>query len=574
MFFRMFPIYFYGLFRGLLATAFWGFFSFTVQAQVPAVDSMGVNMGKKNWKAALHWALQAGEAIPEDKYWRYLNAAEFASRLEDAELTFKYLSYVVDSEIATNASFSSEAFNWLHQHKRWKALMNKVKSAQKQEQQQRIQASQSFRQLQANLLEANQAEIMALRTISSAEQLYKQLQQRPRKNIPVIKGRYQYAWLKLNDLVEVPYLIQLPANFDKFKAYPLLIVLHGGVRMSTAFPEVPDSTHTFFGRAFMQKASAYNVIAAFPYSTKQYNWMLPDAGFSLVPSIVQEVKKMYPVDDARVYVTGHSNGATGAFSYLLKQPSLFAGFSGINNRPQVRTGGTFIKNAQNRSFYNVATDYDYYYPLSGHRSLQNLARTLTLDWQNTEVTGKRDHGYLMSVSDSVTDRVYQNLFTAMQNKTRNPFRPDIYWECDDTQHGRCDWLEITTLDTTAATQANWYQRINFKVNNWRNVENPELLLDSTANAFVFPRRSGAVEARYQNNTFSLKSSGVKTITLYLSPEMVNLKKPIRVKLNGRRVYRKKVTMSKKIMLENFQKQYDHQAVWVNRLIINVPESSQ
>lgn len=562
--------YFQRLSRLLSSTVFFLLITFTGRAQIAAVDSMGANMGRKNWKAAIYWAIKAGEAMPEDKYWRYLNAAEFASRLHNAELTFHYLSYVVQSDIATNASYSSNAFDWLHEDARWKSLMNKVNKARVQERQQRILASQPFRQWQDTRLKATQAEIAALRTTLSADKLYKQLQQLHHKSFPPLKGRYQYAWLKLNDSTEVPYLIQLPTTFDSLKSYPLVVVLHGAVMMNAAFPEVPDSTHTyFFGQSFTQMASVSGMIAVFPYSTKQYNWMMPDAGFNLVPGVIEEVKKMYPVDDSRVYVTGHSNGATGAFSYLMKQPGLFAGFSGLNNQPQVRTGGTFIKNARNRSFFNVATDYDYYYPLEGHKRLQDVTKKLEINWQNIEITGQRTHGYLINASDTVANHVYQRLFADMLTKKRSPFKNNLYWECDDTRHGRCDWLEITALDTLA-TKANWHQAINFNVNGWRNVENPAVIIDSTSHAFAFPRRSGAVEAYYRNNTFIIKASRVKTVTLYLSPEMVNLKRPVRVKINGRRIYRKKVKIDKPFMMENFQKHYDHQALWVNSIKVDVP----
>lgn len=217
-----------------------------------------------------------------------------------------------------------------------------------------------------------------------------------------------------------------------------MVVLHGAVSRQLALPDVADSTTAFFGRLFMEQAAKSDLIAVFPYSTRRHNWMMPDDGFELVPQLVREVKQMYSIDDRRVYVTVHSNGATGAFSYLMKQPSLFAGFSGINNRPQVRTGGSFLKNALNRSFYNVATDYDYYFPLEGHRSLTNLAKTLGIDWQNQEVVGHRTHGYLITARDSTTEDVYHQLFAHMLTKQRNPFQATLYWECDDVNNGRCD----------------------------------------------------------------------------------------------------------------------------------------
>ncbi len=543
--------------------------SATTQAQSknPALDSMGANMGRQNWKAASQWALKAAEADPKEKYWRYLNAADFASRDKNAELAIQYASLVVDSDIGTNAYFG-KSFDWLRDDPRWKALMDKVAQARQRERQQRIQASLPFRSYQKELVVQTNKQVDSLANTASSLHLYQQLQKARPTHTYSRTGQYQYAWLRLADSLEFPYLVQLPPHFDATKTYPLVVVLHGAVGRQTAPPDVPDSTTAFFGRLFMEQAASSGLIAVFPYSTRQYNWMMPDDGFRLVPELVREVKHLYSIDDRRVYVTGHSNGATGAFSYLMKQPSLFAGFSGINNRPQVRTGGTFLKNAKNRSFYNVATDYDYYFPLEGHRSLTDLTKTLGIDWQNQEIIGHRTHGYLIAAKDSIVKEVYRQLFAHMLTKQRNPFQDTLYWECDDVMNGRCDWLEINALDTTHA-KANGPVAMNMPVRGWRSVDDPSVLLDSTSQAFIFPRQSGAVQGRYLKNQFNLTTSQVKSLTVYLSPEMVDFGQPLKVFINGKQVYNGPVQYDRAFLLTQYAKEMDHQALWVNRLTFPV-----
>ncbi|GAB3805451.1 hypothetical protein GCM10028819_38720 [Spirosoma humi] len=537
------------------------------QSKNPALDSMGASISKQNWKAATQWALKAGEADPKEKFWRYLNAADFASRDKNAELAIHYASLVVDSDMATNAYFG-KSFDWLRDDPRWKQLMSKVALARERERQQRIQANLPFRSYQKELVAQTNQQLASWAKTASARQLYQQFQKAPPTHTYSRTGQYQYAWLRLTDSLEFPYLVQLPPHFDAAKRYPLVVVLHGAVSRQTTLPDVADSTTAFFGRLFMEQAAQSDLIAVFPYSTRRYNWMVPDDGFEIVPELVREIKHMYSIDDRRVYVTGHSNGATGAFSYLMKQPSLFAGFSGINNRPQVRTGGSFLKNATNRSFYNVATDYDYYFPLEGHRSLTNLAKTLGIDWQNQEVAGHRNHGFLISAKDSTTTEVYRRLFAHMLTKQRNPFQATLYWECDDVQHGRCDWLDITELDTLP-TKANQALPLNVSVRGWRSVNDPSVVLDSTSQAFVFPRQSGAVQGRYARNQFDLTTSKVGSLTIYLSPEMVDFSKPLKVVINGKRVYNGPVQYNRAFLLAQFDKELDHQALWVNRLTFQV-----
>lgn len=340
----------------------------TAQSVNIALDSMGASINRKDWKAAMNWALKDGELHPADKYWRYLNAAEFASLAKDTSLALHYTSLVAASDIATNAYFNKN-FDWLRDDPRWKVLMSQIDQAIEQLKQERIRASLPFRKEQKRLLAQADQELATIADGLPVSQLYQRLRQRRPLRTYSSTARYQYAWLPYKDSLEVPYMIQLPDNFDSRKEYPLMVVLHGAISWQSSFPDMADSTMTtnFFGPLFVEQAHRSEMIAIFPYGTRQYNWMQPDAGFDLVPQVIRQVKQMYPIADNQVYITGHSNGATGAFSYLMKEPNLFASFSGINNRPQVRTGGTFLRNGSNRSFYNVATDYDYYFPVEGDR---------------------------------------------------------------------------------------------------------------------------------------------------------------------------------------------------------------
>jgi hypothetical protein len=539
------------------------------QSRNPAVDSMGANMGRQNWGAAIQWALKAAEAEPADKYWRYLNAADFASRDHNADLAIKYATLVLESDIATKV-FGNKSFDWLRQDARWIQIMDRVEQLKEKQRQQRIKASLVFREDQRQLLRQNSEHLDSLTKILSVDMLYKRMRNAGFAHTYSHSGRYKSHWLKLSDSLELPYLVQLPVSFDPNRHYPVIVVLHGAITRQTKFPDMVDSTFTgFFGEPFVEQAYQSGLIAIFPYGTNHYNWMMPDDGFEMVPELVKQVKKMYSIDDRRVYVAGHSNGATGAFSYLMKQPGLFAGFAGVNNRPQVRTGGTFIKNGINRSFYNVATDYDYYYPLEGHRAVADLANQLNVNWKNQEVLGHRKHSYLINSRDSITKEVYKELFANLLVKQRDPFQQNLYWECDDVKHGRVDWLELNQLDTMAQ-KATWQVNHNLSIAGWRNVINPEVVLDSTSQAFVFPRRSGAVKASYSNNRFEIETSRVKLFTIYLSPEMVDFSKPVQVVINGTLVFNNAAAVDRDFMLAAYIRDMDHQAIWINRLQLTVP----
>ena len=101
------------------------------------------------------------------------------------------------------------------------------------------------------------------------------------------------------------------------------------------------------------------------------------------------------------------------------------------------------------------------------------------------------------------------------------------------------------------------------------MNDPQIKKDSTSKAFIFPRKSSAILAHYHDNTFTLQTSRIKNVTIYVSPEMVSLKQPVRVIINGKTVYEGKVKIDKDFMLDNYTKEVDHQALWVNRLTFKV-----
>ncbi|MFT3826682.1 MAG: hypothetical protein QM731_22360 [Chitinophagaceae bacterium] len=401
-------------------------------------------------------------------------------------------------------------------------------------------------------------------TLGTAQQVYQQLKSFNHYKQPATINRYLFLYHTINDSTKAPYTVLLPASYDPHKSYPLLVVLHGAVRVQESLPAYADSSITrYYHRHFTKYATEANMIMVFPFGSSKYNWMYPDAGFSVTPAVIRYLKQLLNIDDNEVYVTGHSNGATGSFSYLIKQPSLFAGFSGMNTQPRVRTGGTFLLNARNRSFYNIATDLDYYYPPAANDSLNLLAHQLHIPWT---VDMHKGYPHWFPQFDTA-DIPVKKMFASMLSFKRNPFHPQLYWECDNIEYGSCDWLSITKLDTTKQAAA-WQHQYNFTIPYWLDNMNTGKVIDSSSIAFGYPRRSGAVQATYKQNTFTLESSRVQSLRIYLSPAMIDFSKPVTVYLDGKKVFDKKVQYNKTFMIRNFSQNFDRKAVWVGYIDIN------
>ena len=376
---------------------------------------------------------------------------------------------------------------------------------------------------------------------------------------------------EINDSIYSFYAVQLPFGYDNNKSYPLLIVLHGAVgsNLGWASPRIQikygwNYDTTGINQFFSQFGYATNTIIVYPQANWEYNWMTSDKGFSMIPNIVKDVKHYFNIDDNKVFLSGHSNGATGTISYLLKDPSFFAGFYGFNSNPQIRTGGTFIKNALNRSYFNEATDKDYYFPLSGHDTLAAVAKHLGIDWQNHVYKGF-PHWFPQFKESKPA---FELMFEDMATRNRNSFKSELFWECDDVNFGRCDWIKIDVLDTLAARK-DWQTEINFSTTHWIDNTDTARVSDTVITAFNFQRLSGAVKAKYKNNAFDIETSRVKRITVFLSLEMIDFTKPILIKVNGKVLFDKKMNYDRDFILQTFFENLDRKAVWVNTITLSI-----
>ena len=158
----------------------------------------------------------------------------------------------------------------------------------------------------------------------------------------------------------------------------------------------------------------------------------------------------------------------------------------------------------------------------------------------------------------------------MGKRRRNPFPCEIYRETDDVKYGQTDWLEIAELDTLSS-RASWHKNNNFPITTWLAYNDKEELVSEQVNkkAFDFPRASGAVKAEYAKNVFRVQTSCVDVFRLYISPEMVDMNKKVKVYVNGKLKFKRKVKWDDAFLRQTFRCYYDRRQLWVNCIEIKV-----
>lgn len=544
---------------------------------------------------AAHFGTYIGKADSSYKVKNYTLAGQYADKFMQIDSTSNGLCYralrywalaenkpkaiaYLQKYIALNLSYGLNNFSVdlekendltaLHHTKEWQETIRSLKDKEKKKNEAEQQKISGYKARQAAFEKLNVTGSLRVDTSISAQTLYKQLTQFNSFSKPETDNGYLFFWFPVNDSVNAPYTVSLPATYEPGRSFSLLFVLHGAVSMNKhplyADRKIEETT----GKHIATYVAKNEMIAVYPFGSPQFNWMHLEDGFHLVPGILTYLKKHLNINDNRVFITGHSNGATGAFSYMLKSPDVFGGFYGLNTQPRVRTGGTFIKNAGNRYFYSIATDKDYYYPPQAHDSINRIAKALNIDWITDMYKGYPHWFPQLDESEPAID----NIFTHLSAKQRNPFGEKLYWETDDVTYGKCDWLQITSLDTMSQ-QAEWHQPINFAITQWIDNQDTSKMIERREMAFQYPRKSGAVQANFRNNTFYLTTSCVKEIKLFLSPEMVDFSKPVTVYVNNKQVYRKKKSYNKSYMLSKYKQHFDRKALWVNELVVSTTEKS-
>lgn len=491
-------------------------------------------------------------------------ASVLASELKDPDKAFQYLiplsrmesdgygypgwNYVV-------GKYSESEYKNLLGDPRWEALKQKATIAKQQ----------FYRQLKEKEDEFYSTSGKNLKDITDAETLYKELKAyNPYKT----KQLRDYSLsLPVNDSVRTSFLVHLPQNYSPQKKYPVLLFLHGAVRNNalTDF-QTAETNLKGWNRYYTQYADQHEVILVFPKGSRQYNWMTPDDGFFMIPEIVKKIKKAIHVDDNKIFISGHSNGATGSFSYLMKQPTPFSGFYGFNTYPKVFTGGTFVENIKNRSFINFSTDEDYYYPPGANDDLTRLMAEIKADYKEYRYTGFPHWFPQFDESEAA----YRILFSDLAKRERNPFPEHISWEFDDDKYGNIDWLADIRLDTLQAAE-DWHQERNFRITQWLDYDKKDSLITLSVdkNAFDFPRKSGRIKAGYADNVFRIETSRINSFRINISPEMVNLRKKVKVYVNGKLYYHQKIKYNPEFMLRNFENNKDREQVWINFIALKV-----
>jgi acetyl esterase/lipase len=168
----------------------------------------------------------------------------------------------------------------------------------------------------------------------------------------------------LSDSDGTPYTlgVGLPNRFERGRACPLVVYLHGGI--GTEISNKGERAWEMLGGL----RDCVDIFLASPSGNRFAPWWTP-RGLSRIIHVVEYMETMYAIDSARIFLAGVSDGATGCYA-VASTPSAnrpFAGFfaiSGFGGMLPDLGVPLLPENMKNKPVYNVQGGQDKLYPIS------------------------------------------------------------------------------------------------------------------------------------------------------------------------------------------------------------------
>ncbi len=307
------------------------------------------------------------------------------------------------------------------------------------------------------------------------------------------------------DDTEQPYGLYLPQGFNQNKKYPLVIMLHGaGSNHRLALRRVFGKSNQ--GGETDVEATRYfpawqdvEYIVASPYArgTMGYQGIAEKD----VYDVLADVKRRFPIEDDRVYLTGLSMGGGGTLWLGLSRPDVWAALAPVCPAPPEGTA-ELAPNALHVPMHIFHGDADPVVAPAGVRDWVTRLRELETKVEYTEYPG---------VGHNSWENAYQDgfIFKWFEKFRRERFPNRVRFTTSQYKYNRAYWVRIDEL-----TPGTW-ARIEAKLVASNRIEVSTSALGAfTLNLAEHPRfnASRAVEVVIDGQTLSAKASAALSFT--------------------------------------------------------------
>jgi hypothetical protein len=237
------------------------------------------------------------------------------------------------------------------------------------------------------------------------------------------------------DGVARPYHVFVPEKYDPSAPIPVLFDLHGAVSHPPYSVEALIPRRALWGPT----AAAEGWILVMPHGDEGATWW-SEAGRANLLTQLASLKRTHNIDENRVFLSGFSDGGSGALWMGFHDATAWAGFIDIYGHPSIAGYGpyqSYPRNLLNRPIRAANGSYDLLYPAPEIELYVNqfLDLGIDIDWAV--------HPTSHDIQAVTLERPSAVAFIA--SVARDPHPARVVWEASDVAVGRCDWVRIDEI---------------------------------------------------------------------------------------------------------------------------------
>jgi poly(3-hydroxybutyrate) depolymerase len=340
------------------------------------------------------------------------------------------------------------------------------------------------------------------------------------------------------------YYLFLPPEYNPQRAYPVLLLLHSHRERADVLV-----------KRWQEQAARHGYILAAPVWGSGFRPVYEYAKeeHAVVLDTLRDVRHKFNVDSDRVFLFGWEQGANAAFDIGLAHPDQFAGVLPMNG--DCRGFPTaYASNAQYLPFYIVEGDRN--------GALPKTTRGLFKEWMRShyaslyfEYKGRSSEWYggeLPSMMDWMNRRKRIHPLKEM-GRYHTSGVPGMGEEFKTmrTSDNRYYWLSTDeVLDRYLNSATSWSSRT----------------LPATLTAVVGTANDGTKAGARIYSFFNIRTSGVKQVSLWIAPNMIDFSKPVVVRINGQQAGgNRNIQPNLSTLLEELYTTGDRQRLFVAKL---------
>ena len=319
---------------------------------------------------------------------------------------------------------------------------------------------------------------------------------------PAPSPMHERAYIAANDGSAQPFWVFVPDDYSPRKTYPLIVFLHGySPTTSKVDPWLPDE-------GTWRLATKRESIIVLPYGRRNTDFV--DVGEDDTLRVTEEVKRLYSIDAARVFLMGPSMGGFGVYAIGMHHPDRWTALSVMSARSDF-----YLWFGLDRG--EVAPWKRPQYDADDPRTLARNALGLPIYTQ---------HGALDAIVSVEQSRRLGRDMRALNYPFSYREIPDgdhfIYFQ-NSAYDSAFDWMKTVRPRPTAP------RRVVYLSSNARNDGAYWTKIDAFENYALAARLEANLNP---DNTLEVTTENVAAWTLSPPPSLLKKDAPLRLKLNG------------------------------------------